>query len=488
MNPFVSVIVPMYNASSTIVETLDSILASTYRPMEVVVVDDGSTDSSLRVAQTYAGIHKDSSAPLTILHQPNSGVSAARNHAIRIAKGEYILPVDADDKISTTYIAHAVAAMNPEVRVVSCKAEFFGAKRGEWKLPAFSHELLARRNMIHACSLFRRADWKRVGGYCEEDIYREDWDFWLSLMELDLPYPPGKTFVLLDEVGLYYRVQSGSRRTRAKQYKRAIVDAINRRHPQYMQHYLGGPLHYWRSWSKMLNRFRSERQTGTGTQDSARLLQQASCWNEGDVIDRRRNILRRTEKLVIKHFAVPSLWRGVWYGMFGKSKARRSFENALRMQGLTPEPVAYREVRQFGILRDSAYACRLSECPYTFNDLINQPDFPNRTTILQAVGRFTALLHQRGILHRDYSAGNILFTADASRVEVIDLNRIRMCRVLSRKQRLTNFERLNIDREALRIMAYAYAEAMNEDKEYDAAFIISHRWRKHRKNMPQHAV
>lgn len=487
MNPLVSVIVPMYNASATIAETLDSIMASTYRPMEVVVVDDGSTDNSLHLAHSYADARKDHAVALTVLHQPNSGVSAARNHAIRIAKGEYILPVDADDKISTTYIAHAVAAMNPEVRVVSCKACFFGAKEGEWKLPAFSHALLARKNMIHAGSMFRRKDWEAVGGYCEEDIYREDWDFWLSLMELDLPHPSSKAFVLLDEVGLYYRVQTGSRRSKAKQHKRAIVDAVNRRHPAYMQHYLNGPLHYHRSWSRLLNLFRSEHVQGTGTAESLSFLQ-GNRWNEGEVIDSRRNILRRTDGLIVKHFAEPGLWRGLWYGWIGRSKARRSYEYALKMTGLTPEPVAYREVRQFGILRESAYACRESECQYTFNDLIGHPDFPNRIAILQAIARFTATLHQRGILHRDYSAGNILFTADAAHVEVIDLNRIRFHRHLSRCTRLTNFERLNIDHEALRIIAYTYSEIMHDDKEEDAAFIIRHRWRKHRKNTLQNGV
>ena len=472
MNPLVSVIVPMYNASGTIVETLDSIQASTYRPLEVVVVDDGSTDDSRHVAQTYVESHgKDKDLSWSVLSQANRGVSAARNHAIRAARGEYILPVDADDKIGTTYIAHAVAAMRPEVRVVSCKACFFGAKTDEWKLPKFSHELLARKNMIHVSSLFRRADWEKAGGYCEEDIYREDWDFWLSLFE------QGGEFVLLDEVGLYYRIQAGSRRLTAKQHKRAIVDAVNRRHPAYMQRYLGGPLHYHRSWSKLLNRFRSVRQTGTFDR-----------WDDGETIDARRNILRRTNGVIVKHFATPSLWRGVWYGLFGKSKARRSYENALRMAGLTPEPIAYREVRLAGILRESAYVCRESECPYTFNDLIAHPDFPNRKAILEAVGRFTATLHQRGVLHRDYSAGNILFTADGRRVEVIDLNRIRFRRHLSRHTRLMNFERLNIDHEALTVMAHAYADCMHEDKNEDAAYIISHRWRKHRKNTPQNAV
>ena len=458
MKPLVSVIIPMYNASSTVVETLESVLASTYRPLEVVVVNDGSTDDSLAVAQSFAAAHTE----VRVLHQPNAGVSAARNHAIREARGEWILPVDADDKISKTYIEHAIAAIRDDVRIISCRAEYFGARQGEWCLPEYTPELLARKNMIHACSLFRKADWQRAGGFCEQEIYREDWDFWLSLME------QGGEYVRLDEVGLYYCVQEGSRRSLAKQQKRAIIDAINRRHPAYMQRYLGGPLHYHRSWSKCLNRLRSVRQVG-----------EFDRWYEGKVIFSRRNTLRLTDGVVVKQFAVPGLLRGIWYGWFGTSKARRSYEYAQRMEGLTPAPVAYREVRVCGVLRESWYACRESECRHTFNSLIGKPEFAHRKQILESIGRFTAELHKQGILHRDYSGGNILFNDDGSRVEVIDLNRICFCSRLTREQRLQNFERLNIDREALRTMATAYAEAMNEEAQYDAEYIIAHRWYKH---------
>ena len=460
MKPLVSLIIPLYNAAPYIEETLDSVLASTYRPIEVVIVDDGSQDDSLRVAQDYCQQH----TLCCVLSQPNAGVSAARNHAIREAKGKYILPVDADDKIGATYIEHAVEILElqDDIRIVGCRAMMFGEVNKEWQLPPFSHALLARKNMIPVTSLFRRSDWEQVGGFCEEDIYREDWDFWLSLMEL------GGTFYKLDEIGLYYRVRKGSRRAIAKQQKRLIVDAINRRHPAYMQQYLGGPLHYHRSWSRFLNGFRSENTVGDEV-----------LWQEGDIIYQGRNTLRLNGNIVTKSFAIPPLWRGVLYGVFCKSKARRSYEYALRLERLTPAPIAYREVRYLGILRESAYACKASECDHTFNELIGNPQFPNRKTILQAIGRFTAQLHRRGVLHKDYSGGNILFTADGSHIEIVALNRIHFCRRISMNQGLCNFERLNIDREALTIMAQAYAQAMGYDPDYCSQYIIEHRWYKH---------
>ncbi|MGO8078119.1 hypothetical protein AB9F41_37935, partial [Rhizobium leguminosarum] len=75
-------------------------------------------------------------------------------------------------------------------------------------LPEFSLSLLARRNHIDTCALYRRTDFDRIGGYCEEIIAREDWDFWISLLK------DGGEVVRLPEVGCYYRVRKQSKRIR----------------------------------------------------------------------------------------------------------------------------------------------------------------------------------------------------------------------------------------------------------------------------------
>ncbi|MGN0236438.1 MAG: glycosyltransferase [Paludibacteraceae bacterium] len=474
----VSVVIPVHNAASYLRETVESVFASTYRPLEIVMVDDGSTDDSRHIAEqlvTEAASKRiqDVHFPDCLLFsQPNAGVSAARNHAIKEAHGTYILPLDADDLISPTYIAQAVDAMqkNKQLRIVGCRAKMFGEVNKEWKLPDFTPSLIARKNMIPVSSLFRRIDWERVGGFCEEDIYREDWDFWLSLLELDMGHPElhSGAYQRLPEIGLFYRVRHGSRRTKAKAQKEAIVDAINKRHPQYMQHYLGGPLHYHRSWSRFLNFFRTEKVVG----DYAR-------WHEGTIIHQGRNTLIQNHSAVCKRFAIPPIWKGLLYGLFVKSKAQRSYEYALRLKTKTPAPIAYREVRYIGILRESEYVSRLSECTHTFNELIGHPEFPNRTFILQSIGRFTASLHQQGILHKDYSGGNILFNDSGTKIEIVDLNRVHFYRNISKKQGLKNFERLNIDRQALCIMAEAYADSMGLNPTYCAEYIIAHRWHKH---------
>lgn len=460
MNALVSVIVPAYNASAWIEEALISIIESDYRPIEVIVMDDGSKDDTLSKVEAFAAQHDEVRA----YSQSNSGPSAARNHAIRLSHGKYILPVDADNKVDSRYISEAVAVLESrqEVKVVSCRADFFGDKTGEWKVPPFSKQLLARKNMIDTCAMYRRSDYDETSGYMEHCVAREDWDFWLSMFER------GGEFVRLPDIRLHYRVRKGSKRETDRNLKHQVVDSINARHGAYVERYLGGPLHYHRSWSRFINLFRTVRQVGVFTR-----------WLDGEIFFARRNTLRRIDNVVVKQFAPPTLLRGIWYGLFGKTKARRSYEYAMRMEGLTPKPIAYREVRIAGVLRESWYASCESECSYTFNDLISAPQFPHRENILESIGRFTATLHQYGILHRDYSGGNILFNEDGSRVEVIDLNRIKFYNKLSQKQRLRNFERLNIDRDALFTMVSAYADAMNEDAEYDCNYVINHRWYKH---------
>ena len=91
--PLVSVIVPAYNAETYIAQTLNSVLSQTYKNIEVIVVDDGSHDGTTQIVEAI--MRRDDR--VTLLHQSNSGVAAARNLAIEKSRGEYIAPIDADD-------------------------------------------------------------------------------------------------------------------------------------------------------------------------------------------------------------------------------------------------------------------------------------------------------------------------------------------------------------------------------------------------------
>ncbi len=119
-----------------LVETLDSIEAAikpTSLAVEVIVMDDGSTDGSLALARNYAAHH----ANIRVLTQPNAGPSVARNRAINEATGRYIFPLDADDLLGAGFLEHAVQILDtdPEVKAVCGEDLFFGEKQGPWRLP-----------------------------------------------------------------------------------------------------------------------------------------------------------------------------------------------------------------------------------------------------------------------------------------------------------------------------------------------------------------
>ncbi|MEL7599468.1 MAG: glycosyltransferase family A protein [Proteiniphilum sp.] len=245
-NPMVSIIVPAYNAEKFIEETVRSALATRYVPIEIVIVDDGSSDATPNILEKIAEEHDI----VRVYTQANAGASVARNHAIREAKGVYILPLDSDNLISPDYVQEAVKVLQarPEVKLVSCEAWFFGEKNGRWKSPKFSINQLCLHNLIDNCAMYRKEDWQKVGGYCHKILGREDWDFWLSLFE------NGGEFVRLPIVGLYYRVRSDSKRIKTRHLHKVIIDALNYRHKQLFFRELNGKLHYQRTHSKGFNR------------------------------------------------------------------------------------------------------------------------------------------------------------------------------------------------------------------------------------------
>lgn len=102
----ISVVIPLYNKAQSIRSTLDSVLAQTYSDWECVIVDDGSTDGSAAVCEEFVhSLNPSRVHSFRIIHQPNAGVSAARNTGILAAKGEYIAFLDADDLWAPTYFA-----------------------------------------------------------------------------------------------------------------------------------------------------------------------------------------------------------------------------------------------------------------------------------------------------------------------------------------------------------------------------------------------
>ena len=111
--PLVSVVIGAYDAERYLGEAIDSVLAQTHRPLELIVVDDGSTDGTAAVAESYG-------EPVRCIRQENGGMAASRNRAIPETRGEYLAFLDADDRFTPTKLADqlAVFAQQPDLDIV----------------------------------------------------------------------------------------------------------------------------------------------------------------------------------------------------------------------------------------------------------------------------------------------------------------------------------------------------------------------------------
>jgi glycosyltransferase involved in cell wall biosynthesis len=200
-SPTVSVVLPVYNLGRYLDEAVESVLAQTLDDVEVLVVDDGSSDAFTR--ELLAGYERPKTR---VLAQENRGVSAARNYGIRHAQSRYIVCLDADDKIRPSYLEKAVALLDADevIGFVTSDIRVFGGDEDIWRAGPCRFPEMLFRNRCHTASVFRRSAWERAGGYCETLGVGEDWDLWLSLLEL------GYRCQVIPEVMFEYRVRTNS--------------------------------------------------------------------------------------------------------------------------------------------------------------------------------------------------------------------------------------------------------------------------------------
>ena len=199
----VSIIIACYNSDKWVADAIESALSQSYKNIEIICVDDGSTDTSFEVISKYQNEPK----LYIIKNEVNLGVVKSRNIAIEKSKGSFILPLDADDKIESSYVEKAVNILikNKNIGIVYCQAEFFGEKNGKWNLPDFDINIMPYKNCIHSCAMFRKSDFFEVGkykDYMERGL--EDWDLWLSIIDLYSQYNNCGVYKLND-ILFYYR-------------------------------------------------------------------------------------------------------------------------------------------------------------------------------------------------------------------------------------------------------------------------------------------
>ena len=194
----VSVIIPCYNQEDYLEDALKS-LEGAYKDFEVIVVNDGSSHADAE-KKIKAVCDKFSRFSIKIINQTNQGVCAARNNAVKISSGKYILPLDADDMIRNDYLKDASEILDnqPETGIVYSYAEFFGERSGLWKLGKPSMVNMLSQNRIFNSAMYRKSDFERAGGYkVEMRASCEDWELWISLLEAGLkPYRLPKIYYL----------------------------------------------------------------------------------------------------------------------------------------------------------------------------------------------------------------------------------------------------------------------------------------------------
>ena len=184
------------------------------------------------------------------------------------------------------------------------------------------------------------------------------------------------------------------------------------------------------------------------------------------VLYQGRNTLKLIgENIVVKSFHTPRFPNNLIYGLWRKSKARRSYEYAQRLGDLTPAPLAYSEHIQHGVLGESYYACLLSDLPLTWRQVVRDPHFPHREQLAQEVGRLMAQLHERGCYPLDFSGGNILLDENGQRAQLVDINRMRWYRTIPLRLGGRQTERLHLSDEDCRHVAKAYAQARQMDEQ-----------------------
>lgn len=232
--PLVSVVIPTFNCERYIADTLDSVLAQTYRPLEVIVVDDGSSDATPEVVARYG-------PPVQLMRQDNQGVCAARNRGFDHSRGALVCFLDHDDHWFPWKLSVQVDAFrdHPQAGVVVTGYRPWHPRAGAYPPPSllaptdtgaptfdpdFSgwvyHQFLLDCWALLSAAMIRRDVFAQGGGFEVGLPYSEDWDLWLRLSR-------ATPFVTLDRVSTLYRQHpgQGNRVLREVDYRTRLLES-----------------------------------------------------------------------------------------------------------------------------------------------------------------------------------------------------------------------------------------------------------------------
>lgn len=168
--------------------------------------------------------------------------------------------------------------------------------------------------------------------------------------------------------------------------------------------------------------------------------------------------------VVVKSFHTPSFIRRIIYTFLKDSKAKKSYENSKKIGDFTPKAIGYIEFFELGLISQSYFVAQRFEYDFTIREPLLDKDFRDRDKIFRAFAGFTCRLHQKGILHKDYSPGNILIKKDSSSYifKVVDINRMEF-RQIGLDEKLKSFAKLWASDEDLKIIIDEYCKSLKVD-------------------------
>ena len=228
--PLVSIIVPCFNKRGLILETIKSIYRSTYQNLDLIIVNDGSTDPN--TLDALKKISKDySMRDLRIINTVNQGVARARNLGFSQSFGQYILFIDNDDLIDKNYIKNAVNHLenNGDLSFVYPDVVFFGDVRGLHRSNNFNKRRLLFRNYIPVSCVYKKKDIINFEFNDELEIL-EDWDYLIKVVK------DGNLGSSLHGSYLFYRISLSGRNKINERYvyrKKIIQSIINENNIHY---------------------------------------------------------------------------------------------------------------------------------------------------------------------------------------------------------------------------------------------------------------
>jgi glycosyltransferase involved in cell wall biosynthesis len=222
-NPLVSAIIPCYNAVQYLAEAIGTALGQTYGPVEVIVVDDGSTDHSPDVIRSFGSLIRS-------CRQPNRGAAAARNRGVELAMGRFVSFLDADDLWPVERLSVQMAALRscPSLGIVCGHVEQFVSP----ELPAevhrrFVHVRQSLPARVAGAMLIRREEFERVGEFSTDVVTGESLDWTLRALDLGVPMRVLPDIVLRRRI---HTTNHGLLRPEARRdYIRVLKSALDRR-------------------------------------------------------------------------------------------------------------------------------------------------------------------------------------------------------------------------------------------------------------------